>query len=93
MNHEADFSVTSHIKERQFSGKRRRDLVSSLNQLGDYEGLLAPPPYVVSLANQAAAKAMMFLSGITTWSGYLDGVNLNDLHVNCCKCLKVHHLS
>lgn len=83
MNHEVEFSINTHVKEKHFSGERRRDLVSSLNQLGDYEGLLAPPAYVVSLANQAAAKAMMFLSGITTWSGYFDGVSLNDMHVNC----------
>ncbi|GFP97862.1 mediator of RNA polymerase ii transcription subunit 33a [Phtheirospermum japonicum] len=43
-------------------GKRREDLVSSLQQLDDFEELLTPPPLVSSLANQAAAKAMMFLS-------------------------------
>ncbi|GMP99870.1 hypothetical protein CsSME_00047185 [Camellia sinensis var. sinensis] len=80
---EAECGATSQRKEKHVSGKRRRDLISSLQQLNDFESLLTPPLPVISVANQAAAKAMMFLSGITVGSGYLDGVSLNDMPVNC----------
>ncbi|XP_050132999.1 mediator of RNA polymerase II transcription subunit 33A-like isoform X2 [Malus sylvestris] len=49
-------------KEKEVPRQRRNDLVSSLQTLGDYQGLLTPPQCVVSAANQAAAKAMLFLS-------------------------------
>lgn len=64
-------------------GERRQDLVSSLKQLDDYEGLLTPPLQVASVANQAAAKATMFLSGLTIPSGYFDGMSMNDMPMNC----------
>lgn len=69
--------------ETQILGNCRKSLVSSLQQLGDLEGLLTPPPSVTSIANQAAAKAIMFFSGIPVGSGYLDGVSFNDMPVNC----------
>ncbi|PWA70938.1 hypothetical protein CTI12_AA272560 [Artemisia annua] len=65
--------------ETQVLGKCRRSLVSSLQQLGDYESLLIPPVSVTSIANQAAAKASMFFSGISVVSGYFDGMSLNDM--------------
>ncbi|KAA8543204.1 hypothetical protein F0562_021301 [Nyssa sinensis] len=74
---------TGQRKEKPVPGKRRRDLVSSLQQLDDFEGLLTPPLPVSSVANQAAAKAMIFLSGIAVGSGYLDCISLNDMPVNC----------
>ncbi|KAE9460513.1 hypothetical protein C3L33_07516, partial [Rhododendron williamsianum] len=83
LSKEVECSATSLRKEKYVSGKRRRDLVSSLQQLGDYEDLLAPPLPLISVANQAAAKAMMFLSGLTVGNGgYLDGLSLNDMPVN-----------
>ncbi|KAL3644849.1 hypothetical protein CASFOL_010029 [Castilleja foliolosa] len=63
--------------------KRREDLVSSLQHLDDFEELLTPPPSVSALANQAAAKAMMFLSGVSVGSGHLNNMSLNDMPVNC----------
>ncbi|KAI3742728.1 hypothetical protein L1987_60422 [Smallanthus sonchifolius] len=69
--------------ETQVFGNCRKSLVSSLQQLGDFEGLLTPPSSVTSLANQAAAKAMFFYSGLGVGSGYLDGVSLNDMPVTC----------
>lgn len=80
---EAEVRVNSQRKENHVSGRRRRDLVSSLQQLDDYEGLLTPPLPVIPVANQAAAKAMMFLSGIAVGSGYLDGASFNDMPGNC----------
>ncbi|KAM7521558.1 hypothetical protein LguiA_011460 [Lonicera macranthoides] len=80
---EAEHGPDFQRKEKQVLGERRKDLVSSLQQLGDYESLLTPPLPVSSVANQAAAKAMMFLSGLTVGSGYLDVVSLNDMPVNC----------
>ncbi|PSR94800.1 Mediator of RNA polymerase II transcription subunit 33A like [Actinidia chinensis var. chinensis] len=80
---EAECSLTSQRKEKHVSENLRRDLVSSLQQLDDYEGLLTAPLPVIPVANQAAAKAMMFLSGVAVGNGYLDGVSLNDMPVNC----------
>ncbi|XP_059660526.1 mediator of RNA polymerase II transcription subunit 33B [Cornus florida] len=80
---EAERSPTSPMIEKQAPGKRRRDLVSSLQQLDDYEGLLTPPLPLCLVANQAAAKAMMCLSGLTVGSGYVDCVSLNDMPLNC----------
>ncbi|KAI5680325.1 hypothetical protein M9H77_01552 [Catharanthus roseus] len=74
---ETDF--TSPRKEKQLVGSRRQDLVVSLQKLTDYEGLLTPPLSVSSSANQAAARAMLFLSGLSVGSGYFDGISLNDM--------------
>ncbi|XP_057483891.1 mediator of RNA polymerase II transcription subunit 33A-like [Actinidia eriantha] len=83
-NNEAECTTNCQRKEKHVSGKRRRDLIASLQQLGDFEDLLAPPVPVISVANQAASKAMVFLSGLTVGSGsYLDGMSLNDMPVNC----------
>lgn len=66
--------------------KRRMDLVSSVQSLGDYESLLTPPPSVIPAANQAAAKAMLFTSGISIGnSAYFDVVNMKDMAINFCK--------
>ncbi|XP_072996875.1 mediator of RNA polymerase II transcription subunit 33A-like isoform X2 [Typha latifolia] len=75
--------LRSQWKEKAVGGKRRMDLVSSLQTLGDYESLLAPPPSIISAANQAAAKAMMFASGLNVGSGYLENINMNDKTMNC----------
>ncbi|KZV43100.1 mediator of RNA polymerase II transcription subunit 33A [Dorcoceras hygrometricum] len=64
-------------------GKYHKDLVSSLQRLDDFEGLLSPPPLVTSLANQAAAKALIFLSGLTVGSAQLDCITLADIPLNC----------
>ncbi|KAL6564303.1 hypothetical protein OROMI_015753 [Orobanche minor] len=79
MNGEAERTCMSQRKCTESVGKRREDLVSSLQRLGDFEGLLTPPSLVSSLANQAAAKAMMFLSGVSVGSGHLNGMDLNDM--------------
>src|ERR1044072_5323676 len=59
---EKDSGPTDHWKEKKVPGKCRNDLVSSLQVLGDYQSLLCPPQSVVVAANQAAAKAMLFVS-------------------------------
>ncbi|CAN0856442.1 Mediator of RNA polymerase II transcription subunit 33A [Linum grandiflorum] len=66
------------------AGKRRKDVVSSIQLLGEYQGLLSPPQSVVSLANQAAAKAMLVVSGINVGSCYLECVSMKDMPVSCC---------
>lgn len=76
---------TNHWKEKEVPGKRRNDLVSSLQMLGDYQGLLTPPPSVVSAANQAAAKAMLFISGIGAGNAYFECLSVEDMPINCCK--------
>ncbi|KAJ6771031.1 MEDIATOR OF RNA polymerase II TRANSCRIPTION SUBUNIT 33A [Salix koriyanagi] len=74
---------TNHWKEKKLSGKRRNDLVSSLQLLGDYQTLLSPPHSAVSAANQAAAKAMLFVSGIDVGSAYYECINMKDMPINC----------
>ncbi|OIV92578.1 hypothetical protein TanjilG_02341 [Lupinus angustifolius] len=69
---EAEHSRTNQRRDKQ----RRREMVTSLQLLGDYECLLAPPQSVVLEANQAAAKAIMFLSGNPV-------CNINDLPMKC----------
>ncbi|XP_059437140.1 mediator of RNA polymerase II transcription subunit 33B-like isoform X2 [Corylus avellana] len=78
---------TEHIpinqsKEKQVQGKRRKDLVTSLQLLGDYVGLLTAPQAVSLIANQAAAKAIMFISGLPVSSGYYECVSINDMPMN-----------
>lgn len=72
-------------KGKKVPGKCRNDLVSSLQVLGDYQSLLAPPQSVVVAANQAAAKAILFVSGITVGSAYFDCLNMTEMPVDCCK--------
>lgn len=81
----AERSPTNQRKDKQALGKRRGELVTSLQLLGDYECLLAPPQSVLLEANQAAAKAIMFLSGNPVGSGYLEYMSMNDLPAKCCE--------
>lgn len=67
------------------TGKRRADLIFSLQNLQDYQSLLTPPQSVIPSANQAAAKAMMFISGINVSRGYLECISTMDMPINCCK--------
>ncbi|PIA39289.1 hypothetical protein AQUCO_02600026v1 [Aquilegia coerulea] len=80
---EAEHHPSKQWNNKQVEGKRRKDLVSSLQILGDYEGLLTSPPSISSVANLAAAKAMMFVSGLTVGSGYFDCISMSDLPMNC----------
>lgn len=82
---EMDCGSTNQRKEKQAPGACRKGLVSSLQLLGDYEVLLTPPQSVRAAANQAAAKAVMFISGLTAGSGYYESMSLNDMPLNCCK--------
>ncbi|CAN1129505.1 Mediator of RNA polymerase II transcription subunit 33A [Linum perenne] len=78
-----EYESTNHWKEKRGVGKRRNDVVSSIQLLGDYHSLLTPPQSVVSLANQAAAKAMLLVSGINVGSSYLECVSMKDMPVSC----------
>ncbi|KAK4855558.1 hypothetical protein QYF36_008483 [Acer negundo] len=80
---ETECGSTNHQNDKGVPGKRRSDLVSSLQVLGDYQGLLTPPRSVVSAANQAAAKAMLFVSGINVGTAYFECINMKDMPVNC----------
>ncbi|KAK7336724.1 hypothetical protein VNO77_17270 [Canavalia gladiata] len=80
---EADQSPTSQEKDKQAPGKYRRELITSLQLLGDYESLLTPPQPVLMEANQAAAKAIMFLSGTPVGSGYFENMSMNNLPMKC----------
>ncbi|GFY85183.1 REF4-related 1 [Actinidia rufa] len=87
---EMECTDSIHGKEKEVLGTRRGDLVSSLQSLGDYKGLLAPPHSVISAANQAAAKAMMFISGINVGTAYFECVSMKDMPLNCSG--NMHHL-
>lgn len=78
-------ALTNQRRDKQGPGNRRKDLISSLQQLGDYEGLLIPPPSVNSVANQAAAKAILCISGLTVGNGYIECLSMNDMPMNWCK--------
>ncbi|XP_057956822.1 mediator of RNA polymerase II transcription subunit 33A [Malania oleifera] len=80
---ETECGSTNCWKEKQVPGKRRIDLVSSLQILGDYQGLLIPPQSIISAANQAAAKAMMFVSGVNVGNGYFECVGMKDMPIDC----------
>uniref|UniRef100_K3ZQ37 Mediator of RNA polymerase II transcription subunit 33A n=1 Tax=Setaria italica TaxID=4555 RepID=K3ZQ37_SETIT len=67
--------LNSHAKEKKSIGNLRDELMLSLQILGDYESLLAPPPCVIQAANHAATKAAMFISGISINNGYIENVN------------------
>ncbi|TYI13386.1 hypothetical protein ES332_A08G055700v1 [Gossypium tomentosum] len=80
---ETDCSPSNPTKEKQTMGRCRKGLISSLQMLGDYEALLTPPQAVCSVANQAAAKAIMFHSGLTVGNGYYECMSINDMPMNC----------
>ncbi|KAJ0235732.1 Mediator of RNA polymerase II transcription subunit 33A [Hirschfeldia incana] len=63
--------------------KLRDDLVTSLQVLGEFPGLLAPPQCVVSAANKAATKAIIFLSGGNVGKSCSDVINMKDMPINC----------
>ncbi|KAG4390582.1 hypothetical protein GLYMA_05G001600v4 [Glycine max] len=83
---EAEHSPANQRMDKQALGERHGELVTSLQLLGDYENLLTPPQSVIWGANQAAAKATLFVSG---HSGYLEHTNVNDLPTNCSEIEKV----
>lgn len=69
----------------QVPGKRHMDLIFSLQNLHDYQSLLTPPQSIIPAANQAATKAMMFVSGINVGTAYFECVSTMDMPINCCK--------
>ncbi|EPS69312.1 hypothetical protein M569_05454, partial [Genlisea aurea] len=77
---EADVK-SRHRKNTESVVSRRAELVSSLKCLGNFQGLLTRPPPVCSLANQAYAKAVLFLNK-NAGSAFLDGISSNDLPLN-----------
>uniref|UniRef100_A0A0D9WWS8 Mediator of RNA polymerase II transcription subunit 33A n=1 Tax=Leersia perrieri TaxID=77586 RepID=A0A0D9WWS8_9ORYZ len=78
---ESDSELDSNRKEKSVSDDLRKELMLSLQTLGDYESLLVPPPCIIMAANQAASKAAMFVSEINISSGYME--NVNDRTTNC----------
>ncbi|XP_024015208.1 mediator of RNA polymerase II transcription subunit 33A isoform X3 [Eutrema salsugineum] len=63
--------------------KLRDDLITSLKVLGEFSGLLHPPNCVVSAANKAATKAIIFLSGGNVGKSSSDVINMKDMPNNC----------
>ncbi|XP_075641479.1 mediator of RNA polymerase II transcription subunit 33B [Castanea sativa] len=80
---ESEHSPTNQRIEKQPQGKRCKELVTSLQLLSDYDGLLTPPQYAVSVANQAAAKAIMFISNLSVNNGHYECVSVTDMPMNC----------
>ncbi|KAI3469504.1 hypothetical protein Pfo_026167 [Paulownia fortunei] len=84
-----EFEYGLGIKQ-QVPGKRRMDLIFSLQNLHEYKSLLTPPQSVIPAANQAATKAMMFVSGINVGTSYFECISTMDMPINCSGSL--HHL-
>ncbi|OIV91936.1 hypothetical protein TanjilG_25417 [Lupinus angustifolius] len=80
---ETDSDPTNNWKEKKVPGKCRNNLVTSLQVLGDYHSLLTPPQSVVAAANQAAAKAMLFVSGFTIGNAYFDCLSMTEIPIDC----------
>jgi hypothetical protein len=82
--------LSSHVKENEVDGNLRKELMLSLQMLGDYESLLVPPPCITPAADQAATKAAMFISGLNISNGYVENVNRMNYCMNCSQnsCLK-----
>lgn len=76
---ETEYGASNHWKEKKAPGMCRNELISSLQMLGEYQSLLTPPQAVISACNQAAAKAMMFVSGISVSSAYFESINMKDM--------------
>lgn len=83
LKEEDECSPSKSRDEKQSSGKCRKGLITSLQMLGEYESLLTPPQSVIAVANQAAAKAVMFISGVAVGNEYYDCVSINDTPINC----------
>ncbi|XP_038681548.1 mediator of RNA polymerase II transcription subunit 33B isoform X2 [Tripterygium wilfordii] len=79
---EDEKSSTNQKKEKHAPGKRRKDLIASIQRLGDYESLLLPPSAVSLAADQAVAKATMFLQGLAVGNGYCESMSMNDMPIN-----------
>ncbi|XP_050941184.1 mediator of RNA polymerase II transcription subunit 33A isoform X2 [Cucumis melo] len=80
---EDDCSPSKSRDEKQSSGMCRKGLITSLQMLGEYESLLTPPQSIIAVANQAAAKAVMFISGVAVGNEYYDCASMNDAPINC----------
>ncbi|XP_054805312.1 mediator of RNA polymerase II transcription subunit 33A-like isoform X3 [Prosopis cineraria] len=81
--HESDNGAIDQLKEKSVPGKCRSELESSLQVLGDYQSLLVPPQSIVAATNQAAAKAMLFVSGITIGSAYFESLSMQEMPIDC----------
>ncbi|XP_022930272.1 mediator of RNA polymerase II transcription subunit 33A-like isoform X2 [Cucurbita moschata] len=79
---ETEYGASNHWKEKKAPGECRNELISSLQILGEYQSLLIPLQGVISACNQAAAKAMMFISGISVSNAYLECINMKDMPMN-----------
>jgi len=82
---EPEHSPTNQGKNKLALGKCHGELITSLQLLGDYESLLTPPQLVLVEANQAAAKAIVFLSGNPVGSGCFKYMSTNDMPMKCCE--------
>ncbi|KAK7285393.1 hypothetical protein RJT34_20163 [Clitoria ternatea] len=80
---DAECSPTNQGKDKQTQGKLRGELINSLQLLGDYESLLIPPQPVLMEANQAAAKAILFVSGNPDGGEHVKYLSMNDLPMEC----------
>lgn len=82
---ETQYGSSNQCKEKRVPGKCRHGLVSCLQMLGDFQGLLIPPQSTVYAANQAAAKGMLFISGVDVGNANSECVLMKDMPTNCCK--------
>ncbi|KAH7654142.1 hypothetical protein IHE45_19G124400 [Dioscorea alata] len=62
-----------HGRDRNKFASKRHGLISALQVLGQFSGLLSPPPSVIVAANNAASKAATFISNLKKGIGSLSG--------------------
>lgn len=86
INNQMENSNISQLQDTVLQGERHKALVHSLQLLGNFESLLVPPPSFISVANQAAAKALAFVSGIPVSVGFFESIGTNN-KLNCCKLI------
>uniref|UniRef100_A0A7N0V9N6 Mediator of RNA polymerase II transcription subunit 33A n=2 Tax=Kalanchoe fedtschenkoi TaxID=63787 RepID=A0A7N0V9N6_KALFE len=77
---EIDLSSLQNNSNSNLSSKQQ-GLVSSLQNIGQFTGLLCPPPSVVGAANNAAAKAANFVSGSKNVNMGMRGSGHNDMNL------------
>lgn len=64
---------------------RRQALIFSLQVLGQFPGLLSPPPSVVIAANDAASRAATFISNFRNGGDNLSPVSLRNSSARASK--------
>ncbi|KAJ8898839.1 hypothetical protein K2173_008148 [Erythroxylum novogranatense] len=75
-------NVCKHQVDRKGQASKKLGLVSSLQVLGQFHGLLCPPMSVIDAANVAVAKAAIFVSNANNGKDGVGNSSYSDISVN-----------